>query len=307
MKSIVLKAPATIANFGPGFDIFAIALKEPNDKFKLVLRKDRDIKVRIRGRKEGIPRDPEKNAAGIAASHFFHRTGMPYGVEIEIDKTMKIASGLGTSGASAVAAVFGLNILCETGLNETEMVDIARYGETTTGGAAHADNVAGCLLGGFIFIRSYEPLDICRLELAELPIVIAVMPKPRKTTRGFISENLSLKQVVDQMSWCSGMIHAIGEGDPEAIGQAVNFDHISEPVRGRFIPRYREIKHKVLAAGAFGFSVSGGGSSVFAVCGKEKQRDIAGLLKEELVRNGENPEVIMTFASNRGIRISDET
>lgn len=306
MKSIILKAPATIANFGPGFDIFAIALKAPEDRIKLILRKDDKIKITVQGRKEEVPCDPEKNAAGIAAFHFFKKTGKAGGVEIAINKNMKIASGLGTSGASAAAAIYGLNFLLETGLTDTEIIEIARQGETATGGAAHADNVAGCLLGGFVFIRNYSPLEICRMELPRLPVVVAVMPKPQKTTRGFITEMMDLPQVVDQMSWCAGMIHAVGEGDPKAIGQAVNFDHISEPVRGRFIPGYRDIKNKVLDAGAYGFNVSGGGSSVFAICTEEKQRHIADLMEKELKQHKKNPEIIITFASNLGVRITDE-
>ena len=306
MKSIVLKAPATIANFGPGFDIFAVALKAPADDFQLTLRKDGKIKIIVQGTKEDIPCDPEKNAAGIAAINFFKQTGKSGGVEIKIEKNMKIASGLGTSGASAAAAVFGLNSLLEIGLSVTEIIDIARQGETATGGAAHADNVAGCQLGGFVFIRNYKPLEISRLELPELPIVIAVMPKPQKTTRGFITEKMPLTQVVDQMSWCAGMIHAVGEGDLKAIGRAVNSDHISEPVRGSFIPEYNKIKKKVLDAGAFGFNVSGGGSSVFAICEKSRQNKIAALLKEEFSRHEQNPEIIVTQASNIGVRRSDE-
>jgi homoserine kinase len=232
--------------------------------------------------------------------------GKTDGVEIEISKTMKIASGLGTSGASAAAVVFGLNILLKTGLSDTEIIDIARQGETATGGAAHADNVAGCLLGGFVFIRNYEPLKVSRMELPKLPIVIAVMPKPQKTTRGFITEKMDLHQVIDQISWCAGMIHAVGEGNPKTIGQAVNFDHISEPVRGSFIPGYKDIKNKVLDAGAFGFNVSGGGSSVFAICTEEKQRYIADLMEKEFIRHEQNPEIIVTHASNLGVRRCDE-
>lgn len=306
MKAIALKAPATIANFGPGFDLFAVALEEPEDGFSLALREDRKIKIQISGRKENIPQTPAKNAAGIAAAHFFERTGEPGGVDIEIRKGMKSASGLGTSGASATSTVFGLNLLLDAGLSDIDIIDIARQGETATGEAAHADNVAGCLLGGFVMVRNHVPLEICRLDIPELPIVIAVMPKPQKTTRGFIPDRLTLPQVIDQMSWCAGMIHAVVSGDPRAIGQAVNRDHISEPVRGRFIPGYRDIKKKALAAGAFGFNVSGGGSSVFAICDENRREEIAGLLNEHFSRRNVQPEIILTRASNRGVRESDE-
>ena len=79
------------------------------------------------------------------------------------------------------AAVFGMDRLCETGLSAVEIIDLARQGERATGGAAHADNVAGCLLGGFILIKGYSPLDVTRIEVPDIPIVICVIKKPQKT------------------------------------------------------------------------------------------------------------------------------
>lgn len=303
MKEITLKAPATIANFGPGFDIFALALEEPYDIIRMRLTDSKSIKIKIKitGRAEGLPTSAEDNTAGQAAFRFFERTNRAAGLEIEINKRMKSCSGLGSSGASAVACVYGLNRLLNANIGQTEMIDIARLAETVTGGAAHADNVAGCLLGGFVLIKDYSPLSIEKMEIPDIPLVICAMKKPQLTTRGLISPKIDLGDAVDQMARCASLVLALANGNLKRIGEAVNRDHLSEPVRSKVIPGYEEIKSKVLETGAYGCNVSGGGSSVFAVCEEEERAAVAGVF-EDFSRKGRlGSEIILTRASNSGI------
>lgn len=302
MSEITLRAPATIANFGPGFDIFALALKKPFDVLKIRLGRSDSIAISVTGRKEVLPTAAEKNTAGLAALHFFQRVGKPAGVEIEIVKEMAAGAGLGSSAASAVASVYGLNKLMQAGLSDHEIIEVASHGEVASGGTVHADNVAGCLLGGFVFVRNYHPLDVIRLEVPTIPIVLGILKKPQVTTRGFIADRFSLAQVKEQMSWCSSVIHAVSSGDVKRIGRAVNRDHISEPARSRFIPGYEELKKKVLDAGAFGCNVSGGGSSLFAICPEEKAGDIAEVMSTFYKDRGVGAEIIRTEAGNEGLR-----
>jgi homoserine kinase len=306
LSEITLRAPATIANFGPGFDIFALALRQPVDTLKIRLNQTRSISVTVSGRDEVIPTAAEKNTAGLAAIHFFKKTMAPAGVEVEIIKEMAAGAGLGSSAASAVASVYGLNKLLRTNLTDNEIIEIASRGEVASGGTRHADNVAGCLLGGFIFVRNQQPLDVVKIAAPEIPVVLSVLKKPRVTTRGFIPDRFSLAEVKEQMSWCSSVIYAVLSGDLEKIGRAVNRDNISEPARSRFIPGYAELKKRVLEAGAFGCNVSGGGSSLFAICPQEKKDGIAEVMRTFARDQGTPAEIIQTEASNGGLRDINE-
>ncbi|MFP4081481.1 MAG: homoserine kinase [Candidatus Aminicenantes bacterium] len=301
MKEIIIRAPATIANFGPGFDIFALALKEPHDVLKLRLNNTNSINIRITGRPEPLPTEAEKNTAGLAAIHFFKKVRLAAGVDVEIRKKIISGAGLGTSGASAAACVYGLNKLLKSHLNPEEMIDIARKGEKVTGKAAHADNVAGCLLGGFVLIKNYSPLDVVKMKVPSIPIVVCAIKKSQQTTRGLIPSRLSLAKTTEQMSYCSSLIHALLAGDLKSIGEAVNRDCISEPVRSSFISGYDDIKNKVLEAGAYGFNVSGGGSSLFAICEKNKTSRVAQLMKTFCNQRRIGSEIIITQSSNKGV------
>lgn len=306
MKEVIIKAPATIANFGPGFDVFALALEEPYDIVKVRLSDKNSINVRIVGMDEGIPTSVKNNTAGLAATRFFEETDLSRGADVEIRKRMKSCAGLGTSGASAVACVYGLNILFGANLSHEEIIEIASEGEIASGSVAHADNVAGCLLGGFVLIKNYHPIDVVKIEVPEVPIVICVMKKSKRTTRGLIPGQISLTKATEQNSYCASLVHAILVGDLKDIGEAVNRDHISEPVRSRFISGYDDIKKKVLEAGAYGCNVSGGGSSIFAICEEDKTGEIAEIMKNLCSQEGVENNVIITRASNTGLEEINE-
>jgi homoserine kinase len=306
LKEILLRAPATIANFGPGFDIFALALDGPFNRFRIRLNDSGRITVRLTGDDEGIPTSPENNTAGLAAIHFFRRISSSAGAEIEIIMGMRSGSGLGSSAASAAACVVGLNKLCGSGLPDRDLIEIASQGEVASGGTPHADNAAACLLGGFVLVTSYRPLGFCRIRVPDIPLVVGVMHKPQQTTRRLIPNTLSLPEVKEQMSSCARLIQALMAADLEGFGAAVNTDYISEPVRSSFIPGYREFKEKALAAGAFGCNVSGGGSSVFAVCPPARTEAVAGLMTDIFRRASADCRVLVTRAGNAGVVEVDE-
>jgi len=306
LKEITLKAPATIANFGPGFDIFSLALEEPYDVLKIRMNNTNSINVKVTGMAEGIPTSAENNTAGLAAAHFFKKAGPSAGVDVEIRKRMKSCAGLGSSGASAVASVYGLNKLFSANLGHNEIIEIASKGEIASGGAPHADNAAACLLGGFVLIKNYHPLEAVKIEVPDIPIVICVIKKAQQTTRGLIPNRLSLTEAKEQMSYCASLIQAMLGGDLKYIGEAVNRDHISEPVRSKFISRYNDIKKKVLEAGAYGCNVSGGGSSIFAICEEDKTSEIAEIMISQSNQRRVENMVIITKASNTGLEEVNE-
>jgi len=306
LNEILIQAPATVANFGPGFDIFALALARPFNRFRVRLDDSGLVKIRIAGDEEGIPTTPRNNTAGLAAIHFLERVSSAAGVEVEIFKGMRSGSGLGSSAASAVACAFGLNKLCGNPLTEGDLLDVASRAEVASGGTPHADNAAACLLGGFVLIKSYRPLDFIKIKVPRIPMVVGVMRKPQQTTRRLIPAEFSLSDMKEQMSSCAALVQALMSGDLEAFGRSINTDLISEPVRSRFIPDYADVKRKVLEAGAFGFNVSGGGSSVFAVCEEGRTAAVAALMKDLFTRARADCEVLVTQASNSGVVEVDE-
>lgn len=302
MKEIYLRAPATSANVGPGYDIFAMALNEPYDDLHISLNDSGKITFEIEGKTQNIPTEVTENTAGLALLELKKRYPFTEGVNIRLIKHMTSGCGLGTTGASAAATIFGLNRLLNLKLSSNQLIDLARLGEVASGGSPHADNVAAAMLGGFTLIRSYDPLSVVKLDIPEFPVVLAVMKKSQRTTRGFITYEIGEERLKEQIARCALVIHALHTKDIKEFGFAISKDYIAEPVRGAAIPGYQETKKMVIKAGAFGCTISGGGSSVIAVCEKKKQDRIAEIMEKQFSANPYFDQVIKTTTSNLGVR-----
>ncbi len=162
MESIRVYAPATVANVACGFDIFGFAVNHPGDEVVLTKSATPGIRINeITGDDGRLPKDVSKNTAGIAIMKYLEHIGQPdQGFELSLHKDMPLGSGLGSSAASAVAGVFAANELMGKPLSQKDLLPFAMEGERVACGSAHADNVGPSLLGGFVIIRSYDPLDI---------------------------------------------------------------------------------------------------------------------------------------------------
>ncbi|WP_456482128.1 homoserine kinase [Methanopyrus sp.] len=275
-----VRAPATIANVGPGFDVFGLAV----DGFHDVVEAREADGVRIES-EDRIPTDPERNTAGRVALRVVEEFDLP-GVHLRIRKGVPVG-GLGSSAASAVAAAVAIDREFGLGLDESDLLKLAAEGERAAAGEPHYDNVAPCLLGGFVIWRSER--EYWRMEVPGDLRFVTVTPEGVEVTteearRALRERPPSLEDVVNNLSAVALMVAAISEGDAETFARLVGRDRISEPVRRRFVPRYEELREAAYDAGALGFAISGAGPTVFAVCWREDAEDVRTAL--ESVLNG---------------------
>ncbi|MCK4881327.1 MAG: homoserine kinase, partial [Bacteroidales bacterium] len=161
MRSDEIKVfgPATVSNVGPGFDLLGFALESPGDE--MIIRKNSTGKLTLINETEcNLPTDPEKNVAAVAASSLLRELGHPEGFDLVFTQKIHPGSGVGSSAASCVAAVVGINELLGSPFETAALIPYAMEGEKVASGSIHADNIAPALLGGVTLIRSYDPLDI---------------------------------------------------------------------------------------------------------------------------------------------------
>ena len=166
MNYIKAFAPATVANVACGFDIFGFALDEPGDTIELWKRDTPGVVItNITGDGGRLPREASRNAATVVMLKFLEHIGSQQGIEVVLHKNMPLGSGMGSSAASSVVGIFAINELLGRPLTRMELLPFAMEGERIACGAAHADNVGPSLLGGFVVIRSYNPLDVFKLPV----------------------------------------------------------------------------------------------------------------------------------------------
>lgn len=268
--SIKVFAPASVANVAVGFDILGFALEKPGDEIIVRPGKEKALKITtITGAQNKLPLDVTKNTAGYAALRLLQHLGEEdCPIEMEIHKKMPFGSGLGSSAASAVGGVFAVNAYLRTGLTKAEILRFAVEGEQIADGAFHADNVAPSLLGGLILVRDNESLDFKKIHVPPGLFVAVIYPHITVLTRdsrAILAPDVSLKTVIRQSGNLAGFIASMYTADFEMMKRSLE-DLIIEPQRASLIPGFYELKEMALQTGCLGFSISGAGPSMFALC-----------------------------------------
>ena len=279
MNEVTVFAPATVANVACGFDILGFALNEPGDTVKARFSGGHEVKIAsISGDGGRLPLDAAKNTAGVAVRHLLDHLGEKRGIEIHLEKALPLGSGLGSSAASAVAGVVAANVLLGEPLTREELIPFTLEAERAACGAAHADNAAPAMLGGFVLIRGYDPLDLVQISAPEALCTAVVHPHIEIRTedaRKILRREIPLKDAIVQWGNIGGLIAGLMKGDYGLIGRSMK-DVIIEPVRSLLIPGFEAAKQAAMEAGALGCSISGSGPSVFALGNDREKIEAAG-------------------------------
>lgn len=273
-NSVTVFAPATVANVACGYDVLGFAIDAPGDYITARYSDEPGLRItKITGDNGKLPLETEKNTATVAALDLLQHLGMTdRGIEMEIHKRMPFGSGLGSSAASAVGGAYAVNCLLGQPLSKKQILPFAMTGEASADGAWHADNVGPCLLGGIVFIRDNEELDVAQLPVPDNLWAAVVHPDIEiltKVAREILPKDIPLLNATQQIGNLGGLICGLIQSDYGMISRSIH-DVIAEPRRQKLIPNFYEAKRAAMAAGALGFSISGAGPSVFALCeGKE--------------------------------------
>ena len=266
---ITAYAPATVSNVGCGFDVLGFPLESPGDLVGAAITSESGVEIAaIEGDAGKLSFDPQRNTAGAAVIALLERLGTSRGIKLRIQKGLPLASGLGSSGASAVAAVVAVNELLGRPAGVDLLTDCAMAGEVAGCGSAHPDNVAPALFGGFVLARSANPPDIVRLPVPEGLACAVLHPHLEVKTssaRALLDEAVPLATAVRQWANVGGLVAGLFLNDLALIGRAIE-DHVAEPRRSHLVPGFAAVKAAAKAAGALGCSLSGAGPSVFALC-----------------------------------------
>jgi len=305
MEEIKLFCPATIANLSCGFDVLGLCLDNVGDEMIIRKTSEKGIKItKIVG--ADLPLQTEKNVAGVAALAMISNLNLDFGFEIEIYKKIKAGSGIGSSAASAAGAVFGINELLGRPFSIKDLIPFAMEGEKLASGSAHADNVAPALLGGFVLVRSYNPLDIIKIKSPEELYATVIHPQIELKTsdaRSVLKQNVTLKQAVIQCGNLGGLISGLYTNDYDLIGRSLN-DEIVEPLRSVLIPKFDSVKQKAIENDALGGGISGSGPSIFALSkGRETAEKVAKAMSEVYEEMNLKYEIHISKVNSEGIKI----
>lgn len=305
MNEIKIFSPATVANVSCGFDVLGFCLDSVGDE--MVIRKVEKKGITIT-RIEGfdLPYKTEMNVAGVSALAMYNTLDVDFGFEIEIYKNIKPGSGIGSSAASAVGSVFGMNELLGRPYNKTQLTEFAIKGEALASKCEHADNLAPALFGGFTLVKSVSPLKI--LEIPSPDNLYATIIHPQieiKTSesRAVLPKKVDLSDAIKQWANLGSLVHALHSSDYSLISESLK-DVIVEPQRSKLIPEFNTVKQAALVAGALGAGISGSGPSIFSLSkGLDTATEVKEAMKIAYSNTGIEFDIHVSKINTKGVKI----
>ncbi len=305
-QSATAFAPASVANVAIGFDILGFSVDALGDRVTATRSATPGVRVKaIRGAEVELPLEAERNTAGKAVMVMCDAQGVDFGIDLEIDKGIPLSSGLGGSAASAVAAVVAANALLPQPLDKIELLKYAMQGEAVASGSIHADNISPSLFGGLVLTVGIDHPRVKQIPVP--PQVRAVIAHPHmyvstKQARAILSRTVNLSDFVWQTANLAGFISGCYTNDVDMIRASFQ-DVVIEPQRQLLIPGFAEIRDAAMAAGALGWSISGAGPTLFALCLAGDEQAVRSAMVGQFGRQGMGVDDWIVDLQSAGARV----
>ena len=266
MNSIKVFSPASVSNVCCGFDVLGFSIAGLGDELIITESDSNKINI-IKVNGYQVPLSAKNNTASVAAQSLLDFLNIKSGFDIEINKNIKPGSGIGSSAASAVGAVYGINELLGSPLKRQELLKFAMQGEFVSSKTAPADNVASSLYGGLILVNNRENYNVIQLPVPKN--LYAVIHHPlleikTSDSRDVLPKTVDLKIASDQLASIGGFIHSLHTGDFDLM-RLILKDYLVENYRTEHVPFFKELKNISESNKAICCSISGSGPSVFSL------------------------------------------
>ncbi len=303
---VTVFAPATVANVGIGFDILGHTVDAVGDRVRVRRIEEPAVRIRaVTGVAGNLPVDPGSNTAGRALQAMRTSLGLGFGFELEIDKGIPLASGMGGSAASAVAAVVGANALIEEPVPRLKLLKFAMEGEIVASGSVHVDNIAPCLFGGLVLTVG---IDHPRIKQIPVPASIrCVLVHPHmhlgtREARAVLKSDVTRSDFVWQTANLAGFISGCYSNDLDMIRDSFN-DVIIEPQRRQLIPGFQDVQRGAMSRGALGCSISGAGPTIFAWTEIHNAEEVRAAMIAAFTGHGRATDSCSSPLDNAGARV----
>lgn len=288
-SSISVRVPATSANLGPGFDCLGLAL---------------DVWATITLSTKASPGDhPLARMADNAARALFAAAELPppSGYAASYEGSIPIGRGLGASAIARAGGVLAANALAGDPFDREHLLFLATELE------GHADNVAPALFGGLqVVVRNRQNITRIGVPLPEGLKAVLLVPElsmPTQKSRKLLPQSLSRADAVHNASRAALLVAALGQGRFDLLDEATK-DRLHQPARAKLLPGMYSIFDAAKAAGAHCAYLSGGGSTICALC-SDNEQEIADAMLEAARSRDMAAETLITAPTERCAEIME--
>ena len=268
---VSVKTPATIANLGPGFDSFGLALPLYNViSVEETVLPGTGIEINIINEKNNedvindIPTD-KNNIVYKAIELLYNFIGqVPNELKITIKTQIPISRGLGSSASVIVGGLIAANELLGRPADEKVLMSIATEIE------GHPDNITPAFVGGITMSSWEEDGSIIYRKLPwndEWKLMVCIPDLELKTeiSRSVLPKEVPLADAVFNLKRSALLVDALYSKDEELLKAALK-DKLHQQYREKLVPGLSEVinglKH---TNGVIGTVLCGAGPSILVV------------------------------------------
>jgi homoserine kinase len=286
----LVRVPATSANLGPGFDVFAAAL---SIHLELDVSESGELVVDAGGL--DVPEDSSNLCVRA-----FERLHPADGLRFEIRSEIPLAAGLGSSAAATVAGLVAADHLYELDKGPDELLGIAAELE------GHPDNAAAAIYGGIVVHRGdREGPAVTRLAPPEGVEPLVVLPRAERVAtseaRAALPAEVPLADAVANVAAAAQLALGIERSDLALIASGLA-DRLHQPRRAALYPRSLELVDQAGDLGAIGATISGAGPAVLVWCFWQDTGKVSAALEE---RYGDWAEILRAPFSPLGVDVPE--
>jgi homoserine kinase len=256
----VVRVPASSANLGPGFDVFAAA---PALHMDLEVEETGSFAVETDLQ---IARDRRNLAV-----RGFERLHAPDDFTFRIRSDIPLSGGLGTSAAAYVAGLMAADHLFEL---DADLLTLATELE------GHPDNVAAALNGGFVVCAGGQATRFDIPAGLESVLVVPHEPVRTKEARAALPESVPMADAIHNVGHASLLTLGLVKGDWDLVARGLG-DRLHQPHRAHLYPRASKLMGRARELGALGATMSGAGPTVLVWCQYEQTGGVVEALRRE--------------------------
>ena len=296
-----IRAPATSANLGPGFDSLGLALQIYNEfSFKKTKKEDVEVNLKSSTIEEKIKLPLEENLVYKSMEYLFKKEDKPFeGIKIEEEIQIPISRGLGSSATAILAGFFGANKLLGNPYSRKELLNMSIEMES------HPDNIISSLNGGLnISVMEKGESIFKKIKVSEKLQTVLVIPDFQLNTkelREVLPKKVEHKDAVFNLSRTALLISSFYDNDWELLSTAMQ-DKIHQDYRSKLIPGFKEVLENAFDKNALGVALSGSGPSLLAFTLGNGEK-IGKAMKESFLNNDIDSEYEVTSIDNEGLKI----
>ncbi len=290
-----VRAPASSANLGPGFDAIGIALDLWNS---MTIDTNGESGEITSSGTESALLEGRENLTIKAMKTLAREYGRPLPqFSLYAETEVPIARGLGSSASALAVGLVAANHLLNLQLGIDDLFAHAWRIE------GHGDNVGAALYGGAVLAVPGMPYAKALLSRGDLGFTVVVfIPEVTGATwaaRAALPNDVPHADAAFNVATASGLAVGLLTGDLKLIAASMN-DRLHEPYRARLFSHLNDMKMVAREYGAIGACLSGAGPSILAFVPFDAVDAVVSAMRATAIRLGVPGRVIHLSPSFEG-------